>query len=93
MAAARFRMRSDPEYAHDRWQNANVFEFEADPAAELCLRLNGLQEKATIAELMAGSRVMWFRDECVAMLKELRGHVPEEAERDDARAASEHKPL
>ncbi len=82
--AARFRMRSDPEYAHDRWQNANVFEFEADPADELCLRLNGLQEKASIAELMAGSRVMWFRDECVAMLKELRGHVPEEAERDDA---------
>jgi hypothetical protein len=51
-------------------QNAIVFEFEAVPDAELLIRLNGLEERGTIHSFASGSRVIWFRDDCVRMLYE-----------------------
>jgi len=80
---ARFDMRSSQATVRGPHQNALVFEFEADPRAELCVRINGLEERAPVGEFARGSRVMWFRDECVRMLHELAGIEPGSPERDD----------
>jgi hypothetical protein len=80
---ATFTMCSSPRGVANQWQNANVFEFEADPASVLRLRLNGREESATISELMNGSRVIWYREECVRLLQQLRGLTPEECTRED----------
>jgi hypothetical protein len=64
-------------------QNANLFEFEAVPEAELLIRLNGLEEKGTIHSFAAGSRVIWFRDDCVRMLHEHCGLQPDSHPRED----------
>jgi hypothetical protein len=81
--AARFRMRSSSRDVGREEQNANVFEFEAAPESPVRLGLNGLVERATVADLMAGSRVLWFREECVQMLQDLCGLAPGSPERDD----------
>jgi len=78
-----FTMLSSSDTVGLRHQNANVFEFEADPAETLTVRLNGLEEAGTVASFAAGSRVMWFRDECVKMLHQLRGIEPDSPERQD----------
>ncbi len=80
---ASFVMRTQPDSIEAPWQNANVFEFEADPGDTLCVRLNGHEETGTVADFMAGSRVIWYRDESVARLRELRGLTPAECDRDD----------
>ncbi len=80
---ATFNMRSSTQDVLKPSQNANVFEFEAVPEAELAVRLNGLEEKGTVHSLANGSRVMWFRDECVRMLHEHCGLEPESHERED----------
>ncbi len=80
---ASFSLLSSPSGVRSRWQNANVFEFEADAASRIRLRLNGLEETGTVAEFAAGSRVMWYRDECVHTLEELGGLPPDVPERDD----------
>ncbi len=80
---AQFRMRSLSRDVGRRTQNANVFEFEADAGSRLRLELNGLVAEGTVADLMAGSRVLWFRDECVRMLEERCGLEPGSPERDD----------
>jgi hypothetical protein len=80
---ATFTMRTSPDSVASPWQNANVFEFEADSGDTLRLRLNGREEAGTVADFMAGSRVIWYRDECVARLRDLRGLTPDECERDD----------
>ncbi|OGV73457.1 MAG: hypothetical protein A3K19_28715 [Lentisphaerae bacterium RIFOXYB12_FULL_65_16] len=67
----------------NRWQNANVVEFEAPAAAALLVQVNGLVEQGTVAEFAAGSRELWFRDECVRMLEELKGIAPLSPERMD----------
>ncbi len=67
----------------DPHQNANVFEFEADPAGELVVRMNGLEEKGTVRDFCRGSREMWFKDECVRMLQDLCGIEPGSPERND----------
>jgi hypothetical protein len=66
-----------------RYQNANVFEFEAPPEAEFTLRLNGQEVRAPVAALCAGSRILWFKDECLRTVKELTGVTPAAAERED----------
>lgn len=81
---ATFAMCTPPYSGLTPWQNAIVFEFEADPSALLCLRLNGHAEGGPLAGFMAGSRLIWYRDECVARLHDLRGLTPDECERDDA---------
>jgi len=78
-----FTMRSSTQDAIKPRQNANVFEFEAVPEAELLVRLNGLEESGTVHSFSSGSRVMWFRDECVRMLHEHSGLEPDWHERED----------
>lgn len=80
---AAFTMRTPPDSVDAPWQNANIFEFEADPGATLRLRLNGQEAAGAVADFTAGSRVIWYRDEAVARLRGLRGLTPEECERDD----------
>ncbi len=78
-----FAMRSSTQDAVKPRQNANVFEFEAVPEAELLVRLNGLEERGTLHSFGSGSRVLWFRDECVRMLHECCGLEPDSHERED----------
>jgi len=80
---ASFTMRTSPASVDAPWQNANVFEFEADLGTMLRLRLNGCEEAGTVADFIGGSRVIWYRDESVARLRQLRGLTPAECERDD----------
>ena len=80
---ATFALCTDPAAVDAAWQNALVFEFEADGADTLHLRLNGHTEVGPVANFMARSRVIWYRDECVARLQALRGLTPAECERDD----------
>jgi hypothetical protein len=80
---ADFGFRSPGETAAHRWQNANVFEFEASPRTPLRLELNGLTCEGTVAEFAGRSRELWYRDECVHMLKERCGLSPGSPERED----------
>lgn len=80
---AAFTMRSSSQDAVKPSQNANVFEFEATPEAELLIRLNGLEERGTVQAFASGSRVMWFRDDCVRMLQKHCGLEPDSHERED----------
>ncbi|MCX7806617.1 MAG: hypothetical protein N3A38_15745 [Planctomycetota bacterium] len=81
--AASFRMITSTLHVAERHQNANVFEFEADPAAEMLVRMNGLEERGKVAEFAACSREMWFRDECIKLLAEKAGVAPMSPERMD----------
>lgn len=79
-------------------ENAHVFEFEASADAPLTVELNGMQERGTVAEFARGSRVMWFRDECVRMLATEQGIQPFSPERLDiyhhvAYKAKLHRPV
>jgi hypothetical protein len=78
-----FDMTSSSKNVKERWQNANVFEFESDIGGRMRLRLNGLEEEARVADFASGSRIFWYRDECVRMLEEVAGLKPGSAERDD----------
>jgi hypothetical protein len=80
---AAFDMVSSSKNLKERSQNANVFEFESEIGDTLKLNLNGMEEKATIAELASGSRILWYRDECVKMLEQRTGLKPGSPERDD----------
>jgi hypothetical protein len=80
---ASFTICSSTQDAIKPRQNATVFEFEAVPEAELLVRLNGLEEKGTIHSFAAGSRVIWFRDDCVRMLREHCGLQPDSHPRQD----------
>jgi hypothetical protein len=78
-----FDMVSSSKNLKERYQNANVFEFESEAGAKLKLGLSGLEETATVADLAEGSRILWYRDECVRMLEKLTGLKPGSPERDD----------
>jgi hypothetical protein len=80
---ATFAMRGSAGDAIKPRQNAVVFEFEAVPEAELVARLNGLEERGPVNSFAQGSRVMWFRDECVRMLRARCGLQPDTHERED----------
>jgi len=95
---ARFTMRSSTDTLLWPNQNANVFEFEAAADAKILLRMNGLEERGTVGEWGAGSRILWFRDECVRMLDERVGIAPGSPEREDvywhlAHKVKIHRPL
>jgi hypothetical protein len=78
-----FDMVSSSSNLKERSQNANVFEFESETDRRLKLRLNGLEEEAKIADLASGSRILWYKDECVKMLHERTGLRPGSPERED----------
>jgi len=60
-------------------QGATLFEFDADPGAELVLRLNGREARDTVAAFAEGSRLLWYRDESVALVRETTGLEPRDA--------------
>lgn len=81
-----------------RYQNADVLEFEASPESEFRLQLNGEEVRGRVTQLCEGSRVLWFRDECLREVRELTGVVPADAEREDtfyhvARKAKIHRAI
>ena len=96
--AATTKMLTQRTSIAERWQNANVFEFEADPASQMAIRLNGLEETGTVEEFARGSREMWFKEECIKMLHETTGLKPGSPEREDiyhhlAHKAKLHRPM
>lgn len=96
--SASFTFLSNDKHLSENWQNADVFEFEADAAAPLRVALNGMEERGSVAEFAASSRELWFKDECVAMLKEHAGLEPLSPERMDiyhhmAYKAKLHRPI
>ena len=66
-----------------RWHNADVFEVEADPGDELTVRLNGLEETGTVRSFMTASRDVWYREECIELLRIRFGFEPERLPRED----------
>jgi len=64
-----------------RHQNANVFELEARPHDQLAIEVDGLRFGGAVAELCAGSRVLWHNQECRDMLKARFGLDVDEFER------------
>ena len=80
---ARFSMVSLQAYVDRQAQGATLFEFETRPGAQLTVRLNGLEESGPVAEFAAGSRIMWFRDDCIKLVRETTGVVPDTARRGD----------
>ena len=80
---ASFEMVSSTSTLTLRTQNANVFEISGDPAATVALSLNGMVESASIADLAAGSRLLWFKDECVRLLHERCAIAPGAPPRND----------
>jgi len=80
---AHFVMTSRQEHVSRRVQGATLFEFEADPDAELVLRLNGLEARDTVRAFATRSRLLWYRDECIQLVRETTGVEPANAKRGD----------
>jgi hypothetical protein len=80
---ARFAKISRQAYVTRPSQGATVFEFEAEPDAELVLQMNGLQAHDTVRAFAAHSQLLWYRDECVQLVRETTGVEPENAKRGD----------
>ena len=78
-----FEMVSRQAYVTREMQGATLFEFEADPAAECVLRLNGLEMRDTVINLAARSRLLWYRHECEEFLRAAAGLEPDVAGRGD----------
>ena len=78
-----FDMRSSNTTLKEKYQNANVFEFESSVDGELVLQLNGLSMTGKVGDLAASSRILWYRDECVRLLQEQAGIGPGTPERED----------
>jgi hypothetical protein len=76
-------MVSSSKNLKERVQNSNVFEFESEINTTLTLNINGLVVKAKVADLAAGSRILWYKNECIKMLEELAGLSPGSPERED----------
>jgi len=95
---ANFALISSTQTLKERSQNALVFEIEAEPGASVRLELNGLVEEARLEELARGSRILWYRDECIKMLEERAGIPAGSPEREDvywgvAFKAKIHRPI
>lgn len=81
--SARFTLVSRQEYVVRASQGAIILEFEADPQAELVLRLNGLEARDTVRSFATGSHLLWYRDACIEWVREITGVKPKEAKRGD----------
>jgi hypothetical protein len=90
-ARADFSLTSSTANVIDPQQNANVFEFEAAPDAPARLDLNSLTEKAAVADFARGSRILWYKDECIRHLHEHFGLEPGSHEREDPYYHMAHK--
>jgi hypothetical protein len=81
---AQFSMLSRQENVNLPFQGATLFEFEADPGAELVLDLNGLQVRDRVHALADSSRLLWYREDCEQRIRDTTGVEPERARRGDA---------
>ena len=64
-------------------QGAIVLEFESNPSAEVVVQMNGKTMKERVHSLTRGSRILWYRDECIDLIRKTTGIAPEEFERQD----------
>jgi hypothetical protein len=82
-ATARFTMSSSQTTVDARAQNAVVLELEADPAAELAVRVNGKTLRERVHALERASSILWYREECLDLVQEATGIVSSALERQD----------
>jgi hypothetical protein len=82
-AKARFILSSSQTSVAAKSQGALVLEFESDPSAEVVVQLNGKTVKDRVHSLAQGSRILWYRDECLDLIQKMTGIVPKDLERQD----------
>jgi hypothetical protein len=80
---ARFTLLSHQENVTRPFQGGTLFEFEADPDARLHLWLNGLEAQDTVRAFAERSRLLWYRDDCIRLVRDTTGIEPEQARRGD----------
>lgn len=80
---ARFRMTSRQHHVNTGAQGAVIFEFTTAPETRLDLDLNGRRLSEPVSALAAGSRILWYREACLAMLREATGRDPADFPRGD----------
>ena len=81
--SAEFAMLSRQNAGKRDTQGATIFEFEADPAAKLSLTLNGLAARDAVAGFAARSRLLWYRDDAVRLVRETTGLAEADGGRGD----------
>lgn len=79
----RFEMQTSQRQAHCARYNANIFEFESDPASELQLKLDGLQRNDSILALAQRSCMLWDKTESMKRIEKLTGMTPDMTDRND----------
>jgi len=89
--AARFTLLSRQENVPRPFQGGTLFEFEADPDATLYLRLNGIEIQDTVRAFAERSHLLWYREDCVNLVRETTGVEPENARRGDVYYQLAHK--
>jgi hypothetical protein len=80
---ATFRIRTCQIHERLGRYTANVFEFEADPAAELGIFMDDQEVSDTVKGFAGKNRLIWFRDDCIGRIERLTGITPETARRGD----------
>lgn len=78
-----FTMSSNQISVTAKSQGAIVLEFESNPSAEVVVQMNGKTMKERVHSLTRGSRILWYRDECIDLIRKTTGIAPEEFERQD----------
>lgn len=80
---ASFQMESLQTLVTEQSQGAIVLEFEADPAAVITVQLNGETIQERINNLAQGSRILWYREECLELIRQMTGVDPATLQRQD----------
>jgi hypothetical protein len=88
---ARFTLLSRQENVPRPFQGGTLFEFEADPDARLYLWLNGIEIQDTVRAFTERSHLLWYREDCVNLVRETTGVEPENARRGDVYYQLAHK--
>jgi hypothetical protein len=70
---ARFQMLSRQVHALRRTKGATLFEFEADPDAEVALRVNDLQARHPLRTFAAHSHLLWSEDASSRLIRAATG--------------------
>lgn len=80
---ASFTMSTSQKSVTAKSQGAIVLEFESNPSAEVIVQINGKTMKERVHSLARGSRVLWYRDECIDLIRKTTDIVTEDLERQD----------
>jgi hypothetical protein len=80
---AMFNMSSVQTSVTANSQGALVLEFESLPSAEMVVRLNGKTIRDRVSSLAQGSRMLWYRDDCLDLIRTMTGIAPENCQRQD----------